>query len=75
MRQAKNDLGGQYRLLEQNYLRSLIAETENEFKVSNTAKTWKVVNTITNQKTMPSGKLKAKPPEKYNTCNINFKLI
>ena len=41
----------------------MIAETENEFKASNTAKAWKVVNTITNRKTMPSGKLKGKTPE------------
>ena len=42
---------------------SLIEETEKEFKASNTARAWKVVNTITNRKTMSSGKLKGKSPE------------
>ena len=63
LQEAKNDPEGQYKLLEQDYLRSLIAETENEFRVSNTAKAWKVVNKITNRKTMPSEKLKGKTPE------------
>ena len=31
---------------------------------NNTAKAWKMVNTITNRKTTPSGKLKGKTPEK-----------
>ena len=50
-------------MLEEEYIASLIEETESDFKASNTAKTWKVVNTITNRKTMPSGKLKGKSPE------------
>ena len=42
---------------------SLIEETEREFKASNTARAWKVVNTITNRKKMAAGKLKGKTPE------------
>ena len=63
LQEAKNELEKQYKALEEEYIASLIEETESEFKASNTAKAWKVVNTITNRKTMPSGKLKGKSPE------------
>ena len=60
---AKNDLEEQYKSIEREHLMNLIAETECEFMANNTAKAWKVVNTITNRKTTPSGKLKGKTPE------------
>ena len=63
LQEAKGELEQQYKTLEQEHLLSLIEETEKEFKASNTARAWKVVNTITNRKTMPSGKLKGKSPE------------
>ena len=49
-------------MLENEFIASLIEETDSEFKASNTAKAWKVVNTITNRKNMPSGELKGKSP-------------
>ena len=55
----KNELEKQYKVLEEEYVASLIKDTESEFKASNTAKAWKVSNRIT----MPSGKLKGKSPE------------
>ena len=58
-------------MLEQEQLASLIAETENQFKASNTVNAWKVVNTITNRKTMPSGKLKGKTPEERKQQWLN----
>ena len=63
LQEAKHDLEQQYKVLEQEYLTSLIEETEKEFKASNTARAWKVVNTITNRKKMAAGKLKGKTPE------------
>ena len=59
----KNELEQQYKVLEEEYVASIIEDTESEYKASNTAKAWKVVNTITNRKNMPSGKLKGKSPE------------
>ena len=59
----KNELEKQYKLLEEEYVASIIEDTESEYKASNTAKAWKVVNTISNRITMPSGKLKGKSPE------------
>ena len=50
-------------MLENEFIASLIEETDSEFKASNTAKAWKLVNTITNRKNMPSGKLKGKSPK------------
>ena len=61
--EAKNELEKQHIVLEKEYIASLIEETESEIKASNTAKAWKVVNTITNRKHMPLGKLKGKSPE------------
>ena len=63
LQEVKNELEKQYIVLEKEYIASLIEDTESEFKASNTAKAWKVVNTITNRKNMPSGKLKGKSPE------------
>ena len=71
LQEAKNVLEEQYKLLEQEHLRGLIAETEMEFKASNTAKAWKVVNTITNRKTMKPGKLKGKTPKERNEQWLN----
>ena len=60
---AKNDLEEQYKCIERDHLMNLIAETECEFMANNTAKAWKVVNTITNRKITPSGKIKGKTTE------------
>ena len=49
LQEAKGELEQQYKTLEQEHLLSLIEETEKEFKASNTARAWKVVNTITNR--------------------------
>ena len=46
LQETKNELEQQYKTLEEEYINSLIEGTENEFKASNTAKAWKVVNTI-----------------------------
>ena len=46
LQEAKYELEQQYKVLEEEYITSLIEETECEFKASNTAKAWKVVNTI-----------------------------
>ena len=46
LQEAKHDLEQQYKVLEQEYLTSLIEETEKEFKASNTARAWKVVSMI-----------------------------
>ena len=71
LQEAKNVVEELYKLLEQEHLRGLIAETEMEFKASNTAKAWKVVNTITNRKTMKPGKLKGKTPEERKEQWLN----
>ena len=59
----KNELEKQYKVLEEEYVASIIEDTESEYKASNTAKAWKVVNTISDRVNMPSCKLKGKSPE------------
>ena len=63
LQEVKNELKQQYKVLEEEYIASLIEAREGEFKASNTAKAWKVVNTITVRKTVPWGKLICKSPK------------
>ena len=68
---AKNDLAEQYKIIEQDHIRQLISEAECEFKASNPAKAWKLVNTISNRNTTPSCKLKGKSPEERKDQWLN----
>ena len=49
--------------MESECLKVQIEEAELAIHADNTAKAWKIVNTITNRKTTPTGKLKGKSPE------------
>ena len=60
---AKQRLNEEYNRLEGDCLKIQIEEAELAFHANNTAKAWKIVNTITNRKSTPTGKLKDKSPE------------
>ena len=63
LQDAKNALHNEYTHLEEDILKQQIVESESAFEANNTAKAWKIVNTITNRKSSPSGKLKGKSPD------------
>ena len=61
--EAKQKLNEEYNRLESDCLKVQIEEAELAIHANNTAKAWKIVNTITNRKSTPTGKLKGKSPE------------
>ena len=53
------------------HLNSQLEEAELASRTNNTGKTWKIVNTITNRKSSPTGKLKGKSPDERKTQWFN----
>ena len=60
---AKQRLNEEYNRLETDRLKAQLEEAELAAQTNNTAQAWKIINTITNRKTTPTGKLKGKSPD------------
>ena len=60
---ARQRLNEEYNRLEREYLSAQLEEVELASKTNNSAQAWKIVNSITNRKSAPTGKLKGKSPE------------
>ena len=71
LQEARGKLQREYSLIEEEILKQQIAETESAFQANDTGKAWKVVNTITNRKSSPSGKLKGKSPDERKQQWLN----
>ena len=63
LQDAKANLQEVYKELDEERLMEQIANTETAFQGNDTRNAWKIVNTITNRKQAPSGKLSRKTPE------------
>ena len=63
LQDAKAALQVEYQRLEEAHLQCEIGKISTNFQNKDTGEAWKIVNTITNRKSAPAGKLKGKTPE------------
>ena len=63
LQDAKAALQVEYQRLEEAHLQREIGKISTNFQSKDTGEAWKIVNTITNRKSAPAGKLKGKTPE------------